>query len=213
MLSRYLKCLGLVIMTVLSFKGQRSFAAGSAKPKQVEISKEYPEERYEWILETFQRYQKKSKSYNSEYFAFVDFRKHVSERRLYIVYPQNNKAVAYKVAHGYGSDPDQDGYVDLVGDISGSGMSSEGVYVVSGHGSSKKFERKLYLCGLSKTNRKAFSRHILVHPAIQENKDYLEQKKPSAGCFSVNVKYANQLMDVLMKKGTLIIASFTDEFI
>lgn len=163
-------------------------------------------------MDKYNAYLKKSKTYNRSVFVFVDYQKLITERRFYIVDPKTNTALAYKVSHGYGSDLDEDGKINFVGDKMNSGQSSEGVFVVHARGSSDRFKQKLILCGLSSTNKKAKIRDILVHPAIRDNKDYLNQKKLSGGCFAVNISTSEEIMKAIGKRGTLIIASLTDKF-
>ncbi len=190
-----------------------AFAGGSARPSQETFSKAFGGKRGEWVLKTFDRYRLKSKSYNQEYFVFVDLKRHIDQRRFYIVYPHTDRALGYKVSHGYGSDRNRDGYIERVGDILHSGMSSEGVFLTKGIRSSDKFKHTIHLCGLSKTNSRAMRRRIRVHQAADENgNDYLNKGLPSAGCFAVNINAAKDIYNLLGKKPTLIISSFTDSF-
>lgn len=167
---------------------------------------------------TVVRYSKKYPKYNREFFLFVDLKKNMNTHRFSFIYPSADKAVTYKVSHGYGSDPDGDGYINRVGDRVGSGMNDEGVFVTSGVISTSKFTKAIALCGLSKTNSKAKRRGILVHPAERKDKktgkvfDYLDKGLFSAGCFAVNIKTSPEILELLSRKGTFIIASFSDSF-
>jgi L,D-transpeptidase catalytic domain len=195
------------------FCASGAFANGSAKPSQELFSKAFGAKRGTWVLNTFNRYRKKSLRYNQEFFVFVDLKRHKNDRRFYIVYPQTNQALGYKTAHGYASDRNGDGYVEKVGNAMNSGLSSEGVFLTQGIHASDKFGHTLHLCGLSKTNSRAKARLLRVHAALGEKgKDYVNQGLPSAGCFAVNIRAAETIINLLAKQPTLIIASLTDSF-
>lgn len=198
----------LVAFSVSCVLASAASGMGAGAPESKgRMSHLFSPERREWILETFHRYSARSTRYNKDYFVFVDFKQHVGKRRFYIIYPEQNVYFSYKVAHGYGSDLNQDGYVDRLSDAPHSGASSEGVFVTKKLLPSKKFGTSLAVCGLSPSNRRADQRLIRVHPALQNGQDYLNQKKPSAGCFSLNVSVADKVMRTLSQRPTLIISS------
>jgi len=186
-----------------------SFA--TARPSKEVFSKAFGERRSEWALRLFEKYSNRSKKYNKEFFVFVDYKRHVSKRRFYIVNPNSGKALGYRTTHGYGSDRNKDGFVDKVSNISCSGASSEGVFLTMGLRPSDKFGKTVHLRGLTKSNSRANSRLLRVHPAKDKHgKDYLSMGKPSGGCFALNIRLASEVMKTLSAKPTIIIATFSD---
>ena len=75
---------------------------------------------------------------------------------------------AFRAAHGSGSDPDHDGYLDRFSDVPGSSASPEGAYLVA-EPYVGKHGRSLRLDGLDPTNINARARAIVIHAA-----DYAE---------------------------------------
>ncbi len=170
-----------------------------------------PPEQLATLLEMHQ--QSIPKLGNTRYVALVNYRQPSWEPRFYIIDTQTSEVVArYIVAHGRGSDPDHDGYADRFGDEHESYRSSLGFFVTSdtyisgssGHGLSMRLD------GLSKSNRNARARNIVIHanwyvePGIVST-----QKKPgrSYGC----LVFSNSDRDAVVEKlkgGALILAAY-----
>jgi hypothetical protein len=202
-----------LIIGLIFLACQSALGGGTERPSNETFIKAFGSERSQKILDTFDRYRKKSSRYNQELFVFVDLKRHKSKKRFYIVYPHTNKALGYGVTHGYGSDRNNDGFVEKVGNVLHSGMSSEGVFLTQGIRPSDKFGHTLHICGLSKSNSLSTKRKLRVHAAKdQEGKDYLKKGLPSAGCFALNIGASDGIMKLLAQKPTLIISSFTDTF-
>mgnify|MGYP001162396703 FL=1 len=101
---------------------------------------------------------------NDRYMIVIDYRRHSSEPRFFLVDMETMTADGYLVSHGQGSDPDHDGMADTFSNISGSKMSSLGTFVTAEtyygkHGLS------LRLDGLDDANSLARDRAIVIHGA------------------------------------------------
>ncbi|WP_156807781.1 murein L,D-transpeptidase catalytic domain family protein [Henriciella marina] len=101
---------------------------------------------------------------NDRYMIVIDYRRHSSEKRFFLVDMETMTADGYLVSHGQGSDADHDGIADTFSNISGSKMSSLGTYVTAEtyygkHGLS------LRLDGLDDANSLARDRAIVIHGA------------------------------------------------
>lgn len=101
---------------------------------------------------------------NDKYVIVIDFRRHSSEKRFFLIDMETMDAEAFLVSHGQGSDPNHDGIADTFSNISGSKMSSLGTFVTAEtyygkHGLS------LRLDGLDADNSEARNRAIVIHGA------------------------------------------------
>ena len=143
----------------------------------------------------------------------VDFAKKSNEPRLYRIDLRTGRGVddPIRVAHGIGSDPDDDGNIDAFSDVQDSLMSSLGaarggeIYVgING--------RSLRLDGLEPTNRSIRARDIVVHsysPALPRyfNAAVMMARggRPgtSEGCFVVEPDKRDWIMQTLVDGGFL----------
>lgn len=143
----------------------------------------------------------------------VDFAKKSDEPRLYRIDLRTGLGVddPIRVAHGIGSDPNDDGVIDAFGDVQDSLMSSLGasrggeIYVgING--------RSLRLDGLDPTNRSMRARDIVVHsysPTLMRyfNGELLMARggRPgtSEGCFVVEPDKRDWIMQTLVDGGFL----------
>jgi len=104
----------------------------------------------------------------------VDYSLHSSKERLFVIDLETGAVSAYRTAHGLGSDPDHDGYLDSFSGKSGSQASPEGTFrfaeeYYGKHGQSFRLD------GLDETNRNSRARAIVVHSAWYAEPDFLEQ--------------------------------------
>ncbi len=104
----------------------------------------------------------------------VDYGLHSREERLFVIDLETGAVSAYRTAHGLGSDPDHDGYLDSFSGKSGSQASPEGTFrfaeeYVGKHGQSFRLD------GLDETNRNSRARAIVVHAAWYAEPGFLEQ--------------------------------------
>lgn len=143
----------------------------------------------------------------------VDFARRSSEPRLYRIDLRNGDGLdsPIRVAHGIGSDPNDDGIIDAFGNVQDSLMSSLGaarggeIYVgING--------LSLRLDGLEPSNNAMRARDIVVHsytPTLQRyfNTELLAMRggRPgtSEGCFVVEPDKRDWIMDTLADGGFL----------
>ena len=119
--------------------------------------------RVELLEKAVHAYQNhKTKLKRQDQIVVVDYSRHSSKPRLYVVNLQTGKVSAHHTAHGRGSDYDHDGWLDSYSNKRGSQATSRGAY--SGaeryfgmHGAS------LRLDGLEPDNASARDRAIVLH--------------------------------------------------
>ena len=141
---------------------------------------------------------------NPRYMGLIDFKKHNSIERFFIVDMDSGLVEKFLVAHGKNTDPSFSGYASIFSNIIDSQMSSIGFYLTAetydgAHGYS------LRLDGLSSTNSRARERAIVIHGA-----DYVMPGNKigrSFGCPAVEMRYHDHIINEL-KNGALILASF-----
>lgn len=142
----------------------------------------------------------------------VDFARHSSEPRLYRVDLRDGAGLdtPIVVAHGIGSDPDDDGYASFFSNVYNSLTSSLGAALgaeryVGQNGLS------LRLDGLEPSNNQMRMRDIVVHSYRPERRRYFNAElvaargKPgsSEGCFVVEPEKRDWIMDTLENGGFL----------
>ncbi len=149
----------------------------------------------------------KSRFANQTYMAVCDFTKHSKLKRFYIINLKTGAVTTYAVAHGKGSDSNNDGIATTFSNVSGSGASSLGYYrtdtTYSGkHGLSLRID------GLSTTNSKARSRAVVIHGASYSEPSYIKSNGRagrSLGCFAVADSLKTEVVTRL-KGGALLFA-------
>ncbi|MCA8900657.1 MAG: murein L,D-transpeptidase catalytic domain family protein [Hyphomonas sp.] len=102
----------------------------------------------------------------------VDYARRSSEARAYLVNLETGGVDAFLAAHGRGSDPDHDGYLDNFSDVPGSSASPEGAYLTAEEYWGKH-GRSLRLDGISDTNANARDRAIVIHAAAYAEPEWL----------------------------------------
>lgn len=135
--------------------------------------------------------------------GIIDFSKHNSEERFYLIDMVTGKVDRYLVAHGKNSDKDKDGFATEFSNVPDSLMSSQGFYLTAEryygkHGLS------LRLDGLSKTNSMARSREIVIHGAAYVNQS-VDIIGRSWGCPAVELRFVKEIVERL-EGGALIYA-------
>jgi L,D-transpeptidase catalytic domain len=149
----------------------------------------------------------------------VDFAKHSSEPRLYRVDLRTGDGLdsPIRVAHGIGSDPDDDGYATVFSNVYNSLSSSLGAAIgaeryIGINGLS------LRLDGLEPSNNQMRYRDIVVHSYQPErrryfNAEYISNKgRPgsSEGCFVVEPEKREWILDTL-ENGGFIYSGYSGE--
>ncbi len=149
----------------------------------------------------------------------VDFAKHSSEPRLYRVDLRSGDGLdsPIRVAHGIGSDPDDDGFATIFSNVYNSFSSSLGAAIgaeryVGINGLS------LRLDGLEPSNNQMRYRDIVVHSYQHEQRRYFNvdlvtmRGKPgsSEGCFVVEPDKRELILDTL-ENGGFIYSGYSGE--
>lgn len=104
--------------------------------------------------------------------VIVDYSRHSREERLYVVNLATGAVTAYRAAHGRGSDPDHDGYLDSFSSIEGSQASPQGAFRIAEEYYGKH-GRSVRLDGLDAGNQTARSRAIVIHAAAYAEPEHL----------------------------------------
>lgn len=132
----------------------------------------------------------KSKISNRSYITLIDFRKHSSRQRMWVVDMNSGAVRAFWTSHGKGSDQNNDGYAERFSNVSGSNASSKGFYLTGSQYTGSN-GRSMRMHGLEGTNSNAYNRAIVMHGA-----DYV---RPGAvgrswGCPAIERKYVSTLL-------------------
>lgn len=104
----------------------------------------------------------------------VDYSRRSSEPRAFIVNLKTGLIESFRAAHGSGSDPDHDGFLDRFSDIPGSSASPEGAYLLAEEYYGKH-GRSARLDGLDASNANARDRAIVIHSADYAEPSFLQQ--------------------------------------
>ncbi|MFQ3665897.1 MAG: murein L,D-transpeptidase catalytic domain family protein [Sphingomonadaceae bacterium] len=96
--------------------------------------------------------------------AVVDFARHSSEPRFFLVDREAGRITSHLVAHGRGSDPAHTGFLQRFSNAHGSNATSEGCYL-TGDRYSGQHGAAMRLAGLDPTNDEAEARAIVIHAA------------------------------------------------
>ncbi len=143
---------------------------------------------------------------NQNYISVIDFSRHSSRARLFIVDMRNGSVWPLHTSHGKGSDSNHDGLAESFGNKSGSGKSSLGFYRTA-ETYPGKHGYSLRLDGLSSTNSNARARAIVIHAA-----DYVVESNVklgrSLGCPAITPVYSTKVINKL-KQGSLIYAGLS----
>lgn len=148
----------------------------------------------------------RSRVANEKYVSVLDFSKHSSKRRLFILDMQSGKVESHVVAHGSGSDPLHTGFAKRFSNQSGSNASSVGYYLTAEtyygqHGYS------LRLDGISDTNSNARSRAVVIHASSYVDDGRAKQGR-SQGCPAVSFDDSDEIIQKL-KGGSVLFAQRT----
>ncbi len=150
-----------------------------------------------------------SKIKNKKYLSIIDFTKHSSKARFFIIDMESGKVKAIHVAHGKYSDPDADGYATSFSNTTESKKSSLGFYATAEiyYG---KHGRSMRLDGLSSTNSNARRRAVVIHAANYVREDNVQAGR-SYGCPAVNNSMIGYVLDKL-HGGSIIYADLSGTY-
>ncbi len=143
------------------------------------------------------------------YFVVTDMSLYSGKDRYWLVDLMTGAVEAHKVAHGDGSDPDNNGYATLFGNVEGSHKTSLGFYL-SGEIYDGTHAHSMRLDGLNKTgspnaleNNNARSRLIVMHEASYVDDGNTSQQGRSNGCLALDPSIEVAMVDRI-HDGTLI---------
>jgi len=146
------------------------------------------------------------------YMVVVDLSLYSGKDRFWMVDLASGAVEPHKVAHGDGSDPDNDGYATLFGNVEGSHMSSLGFYL-SGEIYDGTHPHSMRIDGLSAegspnelANTNVRDRLIVVHEASYVDDTNTSQQGRSNGCFALDPGIEVDVVDRI-HDGTLMYAA------
>ena len=137
----------------------------------------------------------------ADYGAIVDFTIHSSKERFHLVRMSDGEIVFNaRVAHGEGSDKNDDGLVDAFSNKKETQASSVGLFL-TGDSYDGKHGPSLYLHGKSNTNKQAFDRNIVLHnDESYVSSQYVHKYGKvgrSCGCFVLTPQDRERAMQLL----------------
>ncbi len=148
----------------------------------------------------------------SDYFVVVDLALYSGKNRFWLVDLATGAVEQHKVAHGAGSDPDNDGYATTFGNVSGSNKSSLGFYL-TGELYDGTHPHSMRLDGLSPdgspngmANTNARARDVVMHEATYVSDGNTSQQGRSDGCLALDPSIELGVVDRI-HDGTLIYAA------
>jgi hypothetical protein len=118
----------------------------------------------------------------------ADFGLRSSEPRLHFVDLERGVVDSYRVAHGMGSDPEHDGWLDYFSNVHESWCTSRGAYMTFGWYTGK-YGTSIRLEGRDPTCSNALDRAIVMHRASYCEPEHLAQYGKlgrSNGCFAMS---------------------------
>ena len=135
------------------------------------------------------------------YFVVVDFSLHSGKDRYWLVDTTTGGVEPHKVAHGDGTDPDNNGFADTFGNVDGSHKSSLGFYL-TGEIYDGTHAHSMRLDGLSApgspnamANTNVRSRLIVVHEADYVDDSRTTQQGRSNGCLALDPSIEVAMVD------------------
>lgn len=135
----------------------------------------------------------KSKIANQRYITIMDFSKHATIPRMFLVDMSTGSVRTFWVSVGRNSDGDNDGWASRFSNTPNSYMSSLGFYLSGGLYTGKN-GRSMYMHGLEPSNSNAYKRAIVMHGA-----SYVTAGRAgrSLGCPAIENRYVADLLPKL----------------
>jgi uncharacterized protein (TIGR03382 family) len=137
----------------------------------------------------------------TDYFVVVNLAPYSGTDRFWLVDLATGAVESHKVAHGNGSDPDNDGYATLFGNVSGSYKSSLGFFL-TGEIYDGTHVHSMRLDGLSAdgspngmANTNVRSRLIVMHEASYVSDTNSSQQGRSDGCLALDPSIEVSVVD------------------
>lgn len=141
----------------------------------------------------------------AETMIVVDYGLRSDRARLFVIDLKTGHVEPFRVAHGRGSDPDHDGYLDSFSSVEGSLASPAGAFLTAEEYDGKH-GRSLRLDGLEPGNANARDRFIVMHAAWYAEPEVLRSNGKlgrSQGCIVFSARDRDALFDDL-KPGTFL---------
>ena len=162
-------------------------AAALALPVRVHAAPA-PDARSRQILDIARREVERAGSvlWRRDIAGIADFGLHSAMPRFHMANLEAGTVESLRVAHGSGSDPEHDGWLNTYANIHGSNATSRGAYV-SWEWYTGKYGTSVRLGGLDPTNDQAFTRAIVAHAASYATPEHVAQwgrLGRSNGCFA-----------------------------
>lgn len=119
--------------------------------------------------------------------GIADFGLHSAQPRFHFVNMERQEVKSFLVAHGTGSDPEHDGWLNSYSNVEGSNATSRGAYI-SWEWYVGRYGTSVRLGGLDPTNNMAFPRAIVMHSADYAESEHIARwgrLGRSNGCFAL----------------------------
>jgi hypothetical protein len=134
-----------------------------------------------------------------DFMGIVDFNKSSAEGRFHLVHLPSGQVESFAFAHGRGSDPNHNGFLDQFSNRPGSAATSNGAYTTGEyyHG---KYGLSMKVHGLDWSNSNAESRAIVIHNAWYAEPDMIAvhgKLGRSEGCFAFSRADQHKVMSRL----------------
>lgn len=142
---------------------------------------------------------------NRRFLAVIDFARHSSQKRFFVVDLATGQVNGHVVAHGSGSDPNDTGYLQEFSNVPGSNASSDGFFVTAEVYDSDKNGRSLRVDGVSRTNFNFRSRLVVIHGSRYVSEGRSKQGR-SEGCFALPEDVKDAVISALAG-GSLLFAA------
>ena len=142
---------------------------------------------------------------NESAMVIVDYGLRSDVARLFILDLETGRVEAFRTAHGLGSDPNHDGWLDSFSSVSGSNASPRGAFITA-EAYYGKHGRSLRLDGIDEDNANARARAIVMHAAWYAEEEFLDAHGKlgrSNGCIVFSVRDRDMVFETL-KPGTFL---------
>ncbi|MCP9221640.1 murein L,D-transpeptidase catalytic domain family protein [Erythrobacter sp. LQ02-29] len=119
--------------------------------------------------------------------GIADFGLHSSQRRFHFVDLERGEVRSHYVAHGMGSDPEHDGWLNTFSNREGSNQTSRGAFI-TWEWYKGRYGTSIRLGGLDSTNSNALERYIVMHRASYAEPEHIARYGKlgrSNGCFAM----------------------------
>ena len=146
---------------------------------------------------------------NLNYLTVIDYTQHSKNRRFYLIDMRTGAVETQAVAHGSGSDANNDGYADRFSNVEGSKATSIGFFETKGtYQGSNGYS--MILDGLDSSNDNAMGRAIVIHGADYVANGASKQGR-SWGCPALS-RSANATVIDKIKNGSLVFSFHENHF-